>query len=706
MHTSFRALPLLLLLVGLALPRPATAEEGMWTLDNLPRAALAAHYPFTPDEAWVEEVRLSSVRLEGGCSGSLVSDHGLVMTNHHCIESCLVRLSTPEKDRMAEGFLAETLGEELICPGLEVNQLLSIEDVTARIHSATSGKTGADFSAAQRGEVGKIEQECSQGDRFTCDVVELYHGGLHHLYRYQSYREVRLVFAPEEEIAYFGGDPDNFNFPRYNLDMALLRLSSGGQAVRTPHYFPFSTGGAEEGELVFMAGHPGTTRRLLTLAELEFLRDSTLPLGLYGYSELLGELREFSRRGDEQARAARQDLLSVENTLKAWKGEFAALLSNELMSRKAVEEEAFYSRVGADPSLSSLLGTALPDIARAMNARRSHETAFRLMEGARGFMGNLFRFARILVRGAKERALPTEARLPEYAEQNLPGILHQLLAEVPVNRELEELKLRFSLVRMRELLGPDSPLVKKVLGSESPEALAHRVVYATTLERADTRKALWEEGPGAMVSTRDPMLRLASLVDDDSRALRTRYENEVAAVLDEATSRLARARFALLGTQVYPDATSTLRLTYGTVAGWKEGEVTVPPFTSFGGTWSRATGSPPFRLPPRWVAGQASLDPETPFNFSSTCDIVGGNSGSPVFNRDRRIVGLVFDGNIHSLGGSFGFDPQLNRAVSVDSRAMLEALAKVYRADRLVAELTAPVKAGKKAGKGRGEKKK
>lgn len=664
-----------------------SAEEGMWTFNNFPSAIVGKKYGFAPTQDWLDRVRLSSVRLAEGCSSSFVSPSGLLMTNHHCAASCIAQLSTSEKDYMEKGYAAGTPAEEMRCPRQEANVLVEITDVTARMQQATKDLADKAANDARKAETARLEKECATSESFRCEVVSLYGGGIYNLYKYQRYQDVRLVFAPEFAIAFFGGDPDNFMFPRYNLDVTFLRVYDKGQPLKTPHYFKWSAGGAKEGELTFVTGHPGGTNRQHTVAMLETERDFINIHKLTYLSEYRGILTEFQTRGDEQRRIAQDDLNSVENSLKAYKGEENALLEKSLFAQKQAEERDFQSRVAKDAKLRSQYAKVWDEIAAVQTKVRQLYLPYTYLEGSYGFRSALFRHAKRLLRMSEEFEKPNEKRLEEYADARKPSLRQATLSPAPIYPELEIEELTFSLTKLREVLGPDDPVVRALFGKRGPREIATEAVKNTKLGDLATRKALMEGGKNAVGSSNDSMLMLARLVDPYAREVRKRMEDEVESVLTSGQEKLARARFAAYGTSLYPDATFTLRLTYGSVKGWVENGKNVPPFTIIGGVYERATGSFPFALPPSWIDAKPKLDLQTRFNFVTNNDIIGGNSGSPVINKDAQIVGLIFDGNIHSLGGNYGFDETLNRAVAVHSDAIKEALKKVYGAERVLKEL-------------------
>ncbi len=678
------------LLLGMVLlvATTALADEGMWTLNDFPFERFRQRHGDPPSQKWLDRARLASVRLAQGCSGSFVSPDGLVMTNHHCAAPCIQQISSSENDLMANGFRAERIEEERACPELEVNVLVEIREVTGRIRKATQGLSGAQFGKALRAEMSRIESECvkASGDpsRWRCDVVNLYHGGRYDLYRYKRYQDVRLVFAPEDKIAFFGGDPDNFTFPRYDLDVAFVRVYENEKPARVKEYFKFSAEGPREGEVVFVTGHPGRTMRLLTVAQIEFLRDVLYPMYLKVFAELRGILTQFSREGAERARIARNDLFYLENAFKAYNGMHRTLLDRAFMEHKRVEEKALREALAKDPDGREAL-KAFDRIAEAQERLRAILPEYWFLEGRGSGYSRLFQAARTLVRWEEERGKPNEERLREFRESALPSLTQALFSPAPIEADLEEVKVAFWLSKLREHLGPDHPVTRLVLRRDSPEDLARHLVRNTRLFDAGFRKKWFEEG---ILGTEDPMIEFARRLDAQARAARKTYEDEVESVEDRESEVLAQARFRVLGTDTYPDATFTLRITYGTVAGYEESGRTIHPITFFRGLYERATGKDPYALPPSWERARDRLDMDTPMNFASTCDIVGGNSGSPVINRAGEVVGLIFDGNIQSLGGAFWFEETTNRAVAVATPAILEALNKVYHLPRIVRELT------------------
>jgi hypothetical protein len=686
---QFAGAGLLLAALGLAaVHTSARADEGMWTFNNFPADRVAKAYGFRPDQAWLDRVRLASVRLAEGCSAAFVSPRGLVQTNHHCAGECIEQLSTAGHNLIAEGFYATTQADERKCPTVEANQLIEITPVTERIKRATDRKDGAAFAAALRAESAAIAAECSRNDdNLRCDVVTLYGGGVYDLYKYRRYQDVRLVFAPEVAIAFFGGDPDNFEFPRYDFDVSYLRVYVDGHPLDTAaNYLRYATADAHAGDLVFTSGNPGSTQRLHTVAQLEYERAVSLPRSIAWNAELRGQLTQFAARSPEHARIARTLLYGVENGLKSDKGALAALMESPIIAGQAAAERALRARVAADPALREY-ADGWDGIAATLARYRGADDRHYLVASMQAFDSDLFKYARILVRHAAEKTRPDAERLPDYTDANFPELRQDLLSQAPVYRDLEKLRLTFSLTKLRELLGPDDAFVKKVLGTRSPAQLAAELIDRTRLDDLALRKRLLDAELATLEASDDVMIRFALAIDPDLRAVRKEVDDARTPALTRHGAQIAHARFAIEGTSTYPDATFTLRLSYGTIAGYEVGGRRIDPITRVRGLYARATPAEPFRLPPRWLAARAALDPDTPFNLATTNDIVGGNSGSPVINRDAEVVGLAFDGNIESLGGDYGYDAAVNRTVAVSVAILREGLAKVYHADRLVAEL-------------------
>jgi V8-like Glu-specific endopeptidase/molybdenum-dependent DNA-binding transcriptional regulator ModE len=661
----------------------------MWLLNDFPSERLGKLHGFSPSQEWLDHVRMSAARVGAGCSGSFVSPNGLVMTNHHCAARCIEQLSSAKKDFVTSGFYAKTEKDEVKCPEMEIDQLVSITDVTDRVLGATKGLSGAKFNEANKGEQSKIEKECAKSDDVRCDVVTLYRGGRYNLYKYQRHQDVRLAFAPEFASAFFGGDPDNFNFPRYNLDVTFLRVYKDNKPVTGGQFFKWSQSGAKEGDLTFVAGHPFRTSRDITVAEFEFLRDVELPAKLLRLSEWRGLLTEFQTKGAEQKRMAAGRLFGIENSLKGTKGRVEALKDPEVFGKKVATEKELRAKVEADSAMKVAYGGAWEAIAEAEKKMRNIQSRYVMIEQGAGFWSDLFEHARRLVRASTEFAKPNEQRLREYVDSQKPTLTQKVTSTAPIYDEFEILTLTAALTGMRAELGPDDALVRKVFGKESPRELATRLVKGSKLRDPKVRKALFDGGETAVNASKDAMIEFARLVEPDARAMRKSYEDDIESVVKKNAELIAKARFQVYGTSIYPDATGTLRLSFGQVRGWEEAGRKVTPLTTLGGAFDRATGKDPFALPKSWIDNKAKLDLSTPFNFSTTNDIIGGNSGSPVVDKEGQIVGLVFDGNIHSLGGDYAYDGKDNRAVAVHSAALLETLDKIYNASRIAGEIKA-----------------
>ncbi len=670
----------------------ALADEGMWPFNIVPKTEIKSRYGFEITDNWLRKVQMASVRFNNGGSGSFVSANGLVMTNHHIASDTLSKISTPQKDYVKDGFYARTQAEEAKAPDLELNVLVSIEDVTARINGVVKpNMSAAEANAARNAEINKISDESTKATKLRSDVVTLYQGGQYNLYRYKKYTDVRLVFAPEFTIAFFGGDPDNFEFPRYDLDLALFRVYEDGKPAKVENYFKWSKNGAADKELVFVSGHPGSTARLNTVAHLEYLRDFGLPFILRALERERGVLKAYGAQGEEQARRAQEDLFSVENSLKALRGQEAGLKDQAIMARKLKAEQELRKMIAANPAKQREYSDAWDLIARERKELVNYERERRFLELGWGFGSSLFFTARTLVRLATENTKENSARLREYTDASRASLELGLYSPAPIYDDFEKAKLADSLAFMREELGANHPAVIKALAGKTPETRAAELVDGTKLKDVAFRKQLASGGLAAIESSTDPMIVLARSIDAEARAVRKRYEDEVLGVERASYAKISRALFDTQGTSLYPDATFTLRLSYGTVSGYMDKGKQVTPFTDFAGLYQHASAHNnefPYKLPQRWVEKKSALDLKTPFNFVSTADIIGGNSGSPVINKNAEIVGLIFDGNIQSLVGNFVFDITQNRAIAVDSRGMIEALRKVYGANEVADELT------------------
>jgi hypothetical protein len=679
----------LLLLAVCAASLPAIAKEGMWTFDNFPATAVRQNFGADITPAWLDHVRLSTLRLTN-CTASFVSREGLILTNHHCVESCLAELSSKEKSLLELGFQASARKDEERCPIQHADVLVGTENITDAVHKAEFGLSDAAAYTARKKLLSTLEQACEQASargksaKLECQSVRLYQGGQYFLYKYKRYSDLRLVFAPEADIAAFGGDPDNFQFPRWSLDFSILRAYEDNKPAQTPNYLQIDFAGPAANQLVFVAGDPGATARLQTRAQLEFDRDVSLPVSLLRASELRGRYIQFGKNNAGDERIALAPLNSLQNGIKVRRKELDALNDDAFLEQKSKAEQALRAVagiVGPDP---------WQEIAAASSRERVLYLPYLFIENGAGFSSALFRDARILVRAADERLKPNKDRLREFSDTELPRVQRDLFDQVPVYPEFEQLTLSFSLERMREWLGPDYPVVRMLMSKESPDALATRLIAETEMNDANYRKRLWQGGKSAVDAARDPMIVLARSIDAEARALRRQYEDEVEAPIARAAEKIAAARFKAYGTNMYPDATFTPRLNYGTVQGWMENGTSVPPFTYLERAFERATGATPFRIPESWMRVKGQLDMNTPFCISTSNDIVGGNSGSPLIDANGKVVGLMFDGNIHSIAGRYWFNPENNRAIALHPAIIREALDKVYGAKELLEELQQP----------------
>jgi hypothetical protein len=689
--------------LGVLMSTPtAPADEGLWLFNNPPKKQLKEKYSFDAGPEWYDHVMRSSVRFNSGGSGSFVSSNGLVMTNHHVGADALQKMSDEKHNYLAEGFYAKTSAEEKKCLDLELNVLDEIVDVTKEVEGAVKpDMSSEDAFKARRAVMAKIEKESEEKTGLRSNVITLYQGGQYHLYRYKRYTDVRLVFAPEQQIAFFGGDPDNFEYPRYDLDICFFRVYENEKPLQAKHYFKWSQGGAADNELVFVSGNPGRTDRQNTMAELAYLRDFGYPFVLQRLNRMEVALMSWSQRSEENARRARDDLFGVQNSRKARDGGLAGLLDPGLMARKQAEEEKLRKAVASNPELKSA-ADAWDRIAKAETKRREVAKEYLMYEGRSGFNSQTFGIARTLLRAAEEFPKPNGERLREFVDSNKEPLKFQLFSEEPIYDDLEILTLADSLTLLCYQYGEKDEMVKKVLAGKSPQARAAELVLGSKLggspggrvsekDAVALRKKLFEGGKEAVDACKDPMIELARLIEPESRKVRRIMDTEVDEVKRQAHSQIAKAKYALEGDSVYPDATFTLRLSYGTVKGYEENSKHIPFQTDFTGLYERSTkmkNSPPFDLPPRWEKQKDKLTLSTPLNFVFTADIIGGNSGSPVINRKAELVGIVFDGNIQSLVWDFVFDEKEGRSLAVHSAGIVEALHKVYEAHDLANELT------------------
>jgi hypothetical protein len=680
--------------LGLALlmVTPVQSDEGMWLLNEPPRQLLKDRHHFDLTPEWLEHAQLASVRFNSGGSGGFVSSNGLIVTNHHIGADALQKLSPKGKDYLRDGYLARTEAEELKCPDLELNVLQSIADVTDRVNAAVKPEMKpAEAFAARRAVMAAIEKESLDKTGLRSDVVTLYQGGNYHLYRYKKYTDVRLVMAPEHDIASFGGDVDNFEYPRFDLDICFFRAYEDGKPIHPKHWFTWSKTGPVENDLVFVTGHPGTTNRLDTLAKLQHRRDITLPYILNWLRMQEALLLQFSARGPEEARMAQKDLQRIANARKAYAGQYQGLLDPAIIARKEAEEKSLRDKLAAGPAEQKAYGDAWDRIAAAEQTFKEFERDYYLKERGDAFNSELFHIAVHVVRLTAELQKPNAERLREYRASALESLEFQLYSPAPIHIELERTKLAASLSFLAEQLGGEHPFVVKVLAGKSPAARATELLAGTKLLDPEERRRIAKGGTKAIDESHDTLIQFAKLIDDEARAVRKRYEDEVEEVERQANGQIAKARFELLGSTLAPDATFTLRLAFGTVKGYSVEGVTLPYHTTFGGVFERAEKQgyrEPFALPERWLKGKDKLDLKTPFNFVSTADTIGGNSGSPVLNRAGELVGINFDRNRHGLVRNFVYTDEQARHIAVHSRGVLEALRSLYEAKELVKELT------------------
>lgn len=667
------------------------ADEGMWLLNNLPTEQLQEKYGFVPTDDWVRHVQRSCVRISSGGSASFVSADGLLMTNHHVASDIIADLSDEKNNYVRDGYYASSRGDELKCPQTELSVLMSIEPVTDKVNAdVTSEMSPSEAFAARKKAMAEIEKEAKNRTGLMPEIVELYHGARYDLYLYKRYTDVRLVFAPEAGIAFFGGDLDNFEYPRYCLDVTFLRAYEDNKPARTEHYLKWSASGSREGELVFIAGHPGRTQRMFTVEHLQFLRDVRVPLILNAYNQREVALHQFMGRSDENRRIANEELLGIQNGRKAYNGILEGLLDEQLLSLKRQAQEKLIDFINSEPKRQAEYGAAHRRLAAAIDATRSDYPAYFLLANRRASLCRLYSIAMQLVMAAQEKAKPDGERFDEFRDANLPSLELGLFSEAPIYDNLEQFRLSDGLIRLGRLLGGEHPAVKAALGGLDAQGRAATLLAGCKLKSADYRRKLYEGGSSAIAESDDTMIRFARQMEPIVRELRKRYEDEYESIEKEVYGKIAAALFEMYGDKVYPDATFTLRLAYGTVAGYEEPGRSVDAMTSIRGLYKLAAqrgNQSPYELPKRWQDRKDKLDLSVPFNFVCTNDIIGGNSGSPIFNKSGEIVGIVFDGNIHSLIWDFQFDMKRARAVGVHSRSIIEALEKVYDAGPLAAEI-------------------
>ena len=680
----------------------ASADEGMWLYNEAPKEKIKAKYGFELTQQWLDHVRLSSVRFNNGGSGSFVSADGLTFTNHHVGAACVQQLSTAGHDYIKTGFYAKTQAEEAKCPNLELNQLVGIEDVTDKVNAGVKPEmSAADAGQAQRAAMSKIEQDCATSTGQRCDVVTFYSGQVYNLYKYKKYTDVRLVFAPEFDAAFFGGDPDNFTYPRYDLDITFFRVYEDGHPAHLDNYLRWSRTGVKDGDLIFVSGHPGATSRQQTMAQMDFTRDVVYPSSLATLKRRIALLQDFSRQSEENARIAKEDIFGLQNSQKAITGYNSGLLDKAIMDAKAADEAKLRAFYKADAK-----NAGAPDpwdeIAQGMKLEREIFLQLSYLERLRGFASGLPQIARVLVRAAEEKPKPNADRLREYRDSALPSLEQQLFSTAPVYKSLDTVLLADSLAEMQEALGKDDADVQKVLNGRTPADAAKDIVSGTKLDDVAGRKQLYEGGQAAIAASNDPLIVAMRAIEPDSLAVRKLFDDKIDSVVRRDGTLIAKARFAQSGFTQPPDATFTLRLSYGAAKGYQENGKNIPYFTTMGGAFEHAAehnNQPPFNLPESWMNSKSKVDLKTPLNFVSTADIIGGNSGSPTVNKEGEVVGIIFDGNIESLPWNFAYSDVQGRAVSVDSRGIQEALRHIYGASALADELMGSLKEGATAGK-------
>ncbi|HJP59580.1 MAG TPA: S46 family peptidase [Gemmatimonadaceae bacterium] len=658
----------------------------MWTFDAPPFDYWRRTYGWSPDQKWLDHVRLASVRLPN-CSASFVSARGLVMTNHHCGRSCTASSSPPDSNYVITGFSAGTLADEKKCAGLYVDQLQSIENVTSRVRSAVTATTPEQQNAQRTAVISQIQNECQQQTQLTCQVVTLYQGGIYSLYRYRRFNDIRLVMAPEESIAFFGGDPDNFTYPRYDLDLTLLRVYENGQPYQPTDYLRWSPAGATENELVFVVGNPGSTGRLNTVAQMEYLRDVGYPATLAAYKRLLAIYPILEKTDTSAARRYQNDIFGIANSQKAVTGYRAGLLDTASMATKRAFERELKARVAANPRLQAQYGGAWDAIAKAQAELASFSPQLRYY----GFGGNsqLLQLAAGLVRVATEAAKPDSARLTQYRGPGLENIKRQIVAPNPIDTAYERLAIAAQLRAAQSELPANDPFLRIALNGKTPEQAAADLVRNTRITDPAVRQQLVQGGLPAITASTDPLIVFARGVDPLARTQLARA-NTLNAIIAANSEKIGQAMFAAYGTNLPPDATFTLRISDGLVKSYPSNGTIAPYKTTFYGLYGRSAAfddKEPFKLPQRWVDRKANLDMTTPYNFVSTNDIIGGNSGSPVINKNAEVVGLVFDSNIEGVSNRFIFSTAVGRTVSVHSSAIVEALRKMYDGSRIADEL-------------------
>lgn len=663
--------------------KPVQGDEGMYLFNDLPVEKLQREHQFTPSQEWADELRLASVRFNSGGSGSFVSSNGLVLTNHHVASDTLQKLSTPERNLIKDGFLASAFDQELKTPDLELNVLISIEDVTDRVQSAVTVTSDPESSGKQRqAAITQIEKESTDATGLRSDVVTLFGGARYHLYRYKKYTDVRLVWAPETASAFFGGDADNFEYPRYNLDATLMRVYENDQPAKLDHFLKWSDTPVQADDLVFVSGNPGRTQRIFTVEAIEYLRDQRLPfvLDFLRRKEIL--FQQYGLEGNEASRRVRDELFGIQNARKAYTGMLAGLQDPQTIASKRGRQDRLKAAARQRPDLAKL-ASAFDEIAQIQNEKAA------TLKSSVKLGSELFQYSLAILLMAQEDLKPNLDRLPEYTESGRDSLLAKVLSPAPIYDDLETTKLADEIALLMERRGANDSLVREILVGRSPREVAADIIAKTSTDAVETRKRLVEGGYASVLASGDPMIRLARLIEPVYRSVR-KVEDRLAEREKQAYAKVAQLITAVEGTSGYPDATFTLRLAFGTVRGYDEDGQFVEPATTMAGAFEHAVehaGQPDFDLPESWMAAKEQLDLSTQLNFVCTADIIGGNSGSPVVDREGDLVGLIFDGNIQSLTSDYLYSDEQGRAVSVSAVGIREAIKTIYNAPALAEQL-------------------